>query len=215
MGIDHQEWFEEHRTFLVPEVQIRFQALLDERAELRETIERREGGRSDETGVGATPVRSPFPKLNIGDQARCPKCGGFTKTVTWHPEREGYTLAHDEHWSTKCRAVVGEYCTVSKQKKHVWIPEHMHRRCDMCQYEWAEAPLDMTPEVRHAMSVGNKQVPVRTNDWELGGVPMTAILQSVKPTNMFRCRACGFSWTKWSLSIDRFPGPRRRHRSGD
>lgn len=90
-------------------------------------------------GQSQTP-RSPFP-IFVPD-AKCPKCGLNRECrVVWHRELEFSTKAHDEHDTTRCRRVCEGYCIPSDKKEYVWVPEHMHRVCGVCQYHWAEAPL--------------------------------------------------------------------------
>ena len=84
---------------------------------------------------------SPFPPLKLGPLAKCPKCGGDEVSVYWHDEREISDDTYNGHERGRCRMVSGVYCKPGLKKRHTWVPEHMHRGCRRCTYEWAEAPL--------------------------------------------------------------------------
>ena len=86
-------------------------------------------------------TESPFPPLDITDQAKCPKCGARTKTVVWHDERRTSLKTEDTYGARACLRITEGYHLPADNKHVVWVPEHMHRRCDQCSFQWAEAPL--------------------------------------------------------------------------
>ena len=84
---------------------------------------------------------SPFPPLKTGPIAKCPKCGDGELYVHWHDAKEISVDIYEGHDRGKCAMVAGSHIQPALKKKHVWVPEHMHRTCRGCRYEWAEAPL--------------------------------------------------------------------------
>lgn len=57
------------------------------------------------------------------EDARCPKCGGGTISTTFHEDKY-VTPLHG--------------CYIEC--------EHLHRTCNRCRHNWAEAPLDSIRE---------------------------------------------------------------------
>lgn len=58
-----------------------------------------------------------------GHETGCPKCGHFVVGVAYCSGSGWIGLSH------LCRDRYG-------------LPEHLHRRCGVCNYEWLEACLD-------------------------------------------------------------------------
>lgn len=100
-----------------------------------------DGGHVDGANAGVAPVVA-FPWKPFDPDGPCPKCGlNNGHRVVWHKEIELTTKTHADHVDAHCRAITEGYCIPSDKKDYVWVPEHMHRHCGVCQYQWAEAPL--------------------------------------------------------------------------
>ena len=64
--------------------------------------------------------------------AKCPKCGNDDIRATFRIKNE----------FGRCGESPTKHCPST-------MPEHLHRECRRCHYEWVEAPLDTTKK-RHS-----------------------------------------------------------------